>query len=281
MHTYELVGPFGVLLPAKPTFDKLSITEPPVTRDAGGSASFSAPMRRLPGTLSDDGAVPIRISADGRELTGLLAEITATAGRRVLGITGPPGSGKTTLATAITRATSGSAFVPMDGFHLGDAELRRRAIHDRKGTPETFDAWGYAALLRRLHERPDHTVMAPGFDRDLEQPLAGVIAVPPTTWLIVTEGNYLLLDRPEWRAGRSSIDTIWHVTLDDELRRERLVARHVAFGKTPAEARAWIARVDEPNATLVGAASRWADVVLDLSEWQADFSQPRESEPEK
>lgn len=180
-------------------------------------------------------------------------------GVRLLGITGAPGVGKTTLAAALDLPV-----VPMDGFHYADVELRRRGLLDRKGAPETFDAPGYAALLRRVRAGEDD-VVAPSFERDLEQPLAGAIHVP-TTGLIVTEGNYLLLDQPRWHAVRAEIEVVWHLRVDDELRRERLIARHVRFGKTPAEARAWVERVDEANARLVEAAAARADVVLELPE---------------
>ncbi len=182
---------------------------------------------------------------------------------RMLGLTGAPGAGKSTLAGAFAALT-GAVVVAMDGFHLADVELRRRGLLERKGAPETFDAEGYAALLARVRLR-EPLVMAPAFERDLEQPLAGAVPVPGSADQVVTEGNYLLLDEPRWAAVRAQIDTVWHVHLDDDLRRERLLARHVAFGKTPAEARAWVERVDDANAALVAAAAHRADLVLDLT----------------
>ncbi|MBC9734389.1 nucleoside/nucleotide kinase family protein [Nocardioides sp. zg-578] len=184
------------------------------------------------------------------------------SGIRLLGLTGAPGAGKSTAAAALAAA-HGLAVVPMDGFHYADVELARRGLRDRKGAPETFDAEGYAALLRRVRGC-EPAVVAPAFDRDLEQPLAGAIAVP-AAGVVVTEGNYLLLDEPRWRAVRAELDEVWHLRLDDDLRRERLVARHVRHGKTPEEARAWVARVDEPNARLVEAAASRADRVVDLT----------------
>ena len=176
---------------------------------------------------------------------------------RLLGLTGAPGAGKTTYAAALGRPV-----VPMDGFHYADAELVRRGLLSAKGAPDTFDAPGYAALLRRVRAgEPD--VVAPSFDRALEQPLAGAIALPPTG-PVVTEGNYLLLDEPRWRAVRAEVDVVWHLHLDDAVRRERLVARHVEFGKTPEEARAWVARVDDANARLVEAAAARADLVVEF-----------------
>ncbi|GAA5145816.1 nucleoside/nucleotide kinase family protein [Nocardioides marinquilinus] len=177
---------------------------------------------------------------------------------RLLGLTGAPGVGKSTVAALLGRPV-----VPMDGFHYADAELVRRGLLDRKGAPETFDAPGYAALLRRVRAGEDD-VVAPSFERDLEQPLAGALWVPPSG-LVVTEGNYLLLPQERWRAVRAQVEVVWHLRVDDDLRRERLLARHVASGKTPDEARVWVARVDDPNARLVNAQASAADLVVDLT----------------
>ena len=190
----------------------------------------------------------------------------ARAKRRILGITGAPGVGKTTYALAQVSASGApAAYVPMDGFHLADVTLIALDRLGRKGAPDTFDAWGYAALLRRVRDERDHVVYAPGFERHLEQPIAGALAVQPEADLVVTEGNYLLLDRPEWRAVREQLDEVVHLVTDDDVRRRRLVARHVEFGKTPADAEAWVARVDDANAALVEAAAHRADRIVALT----------------
>lgn len=209
----------------------------------------------------------VAVSTDGRELAELV-EGLGDRSRSVVGLCGAPGAGKSALASTLVRLVGPPAVtVPMDGFHLADVELRRLGLIGRKGAPETFDAWGYAALLRRLRERPGHRVYAPGFARDLEQPLAGAIPVDPEAALVVTEGNYLLLDRPGWREVRGLLDEVWYLHTDERLRRQRLVARHVASGRSPAEARAWVERVDEPNARLVALSGGRADVLLDVTEW--------------
>jgi pantothenate kinase len=206
----------------------------------------------------------VTLSPDGHELAALLP--TPDGGRFLLGLTGAPGAGKSALAAHLASAY-GAAVVPMDGFHLADVELDHRGIRDLKGAPETFDAWGYAALLRRIRDRPDHVVMAPSFERGLEQPLAGAVPVPPESALVVTEGNYLLLDDPSWHPVRASLDAVWHLRCDDAVRRERLIRRHVSFGKSPTAAAAWVERVDEPNARMVEEAAERADLVLDLRAW--------------
>ncbi|WP_327319975.1 nucleoside/nucleotide kinase family protein [Streptomyces sp. NBC_01235] len=191
-------------------------------------------------------------------------------GRALLGIAGSPGAGKTTLAERLVRELNGTgepwvAHVPMDGFHLADAELDRLGRRDRKGAPDTFDAAGYAALLRRLREEPaDSTdvVYAPGFERVLEQPIAGAVPVAPTARLVVTEGNYLLLGTGPWQRVRAELDEVWFCETDEEERVRRLVARHVEFGKGQEEAVAWVARSDQHNAELVAATKERADLVV-------------------
>lgn len=187
--------------------------------------------------------------------------------RAVLGITGSPGAGKTTLAERVVRELNGDgppwvAHVPMDGFHLADVELDRLGRRDRKGAPDTFDAAGYAALLRRLREEDEETVYAPGFERVLEQPLAGANAVPPTARLVVTEGNYLLLDTGAWARVRPQLDEVWFCEIGERERIRRLVARHEEFGKDHDAAVAWVRGTDQRNADLVATTRGRADLVV-------------------
>lgn len=195
------------------------------------------------------------------------------AGRRgILGIAGPPGAGKSTLAEYVAEALGPerAVLVPMDGFHLADVALRRLGRLDWKGAPDTFDAHGYAALLRRLREpRPGETVYAPGFDRELEQPLAGSIPVPPQIPLVITEGNYLLLDDAPWRPVRPLLDESWWVDLDPDLRVRRLIARHEQYGKEHEAAEHWVLRNDEQNAALVAPGREVADVVVEFASGDA------------
>ena len=157
--------------------------------------------------------------------------------------------------------------LPMDGFHLADVQLDRLGRRNRKGAPDTFDVDGYVAALRRLHDEPDRTLFAPGFERDLEQPIAAAIAIPPSARLVVTEGNYLLLPDGGWERVRPLLAEVWHVEVDDDVRRERLVRRHEQFGKSPDAARAWVDQVDEPNARLISATRDSADLVVQLDQF--------------
>ncbi|MDP9901260.1 nucleoside/nucleotide kinase family protein [Variovorax ginsengisoli] len=176
--------------------------------------------------------------------------------RKLLGLVGPPGAGKSTLSASLLAAIGPRAQgVPMDGFHLANVELQRLGRTARKGAPDTFDCAGYIALLQRLRAQgpADPIVYAPEFRRELEEPVAGAIAVLPQTQLVITEGNYLLHDGDGWAGVAGLLDEVWYVDIDDALREERLVRRHYQFGRSEEAARAWVTSTDMPNARLIAA----------------------------
>jgi len=182
-----------------------------------------------------------------------------------VGLTGAPGAGKSTVSAAVLReldaAGVAAQVVPMDGFHLADATLVRLGRRDRKGALDTFDGHGYLALLRRLREETQNTVYAPGFDRDLEQPIAGAIEVPGAVPLVIVEGNYLLFDGP-WRTVAHLLTESWFLAPPESLRQKRLVARHVRHGRSPAAARAWALGPDQANADAIAATASRADHIV-------------------
>jgi pantothenate kinase len=184
-------------------------------------------------------------------------------GRVILGIVGPPGAGKSSIAAALaTELGPAAVAVPMDGFHYSNAVLRALGRAGRKGAPDTFDVDGYLTLLERLRRDDGRTVYAPGFDRQLDEPVAGDLAVPASARIVITEGNYLLLPDPGWSRVRPLLDEAWYVEVDQSLRLERLIARHRHFGKDDAAARAWAAGPDEANARVIAAARSAADLVI-------------------
>jgi pantothenate kinase len=191
-------------------------------------------------------------------------ELISRSGRALLGLVGPPGCGKSTLAAALqAEFASVAQVVPMDGFHLANVELERLGRRGRKGAPDTFDASGYVALLRRLLvQSDDEVVYAPEFRREIEEPIAGAIAVHARTQLVITEGNYLLLEDGPWAHVRELLDEVWYVDVPDEVRVHRLTKRHEQFGRSADEAAAWVANTDEPNARLIEASRARASFVF-------------------
>jgi pantothenate kinase len=197
------------------------------------------------------------------ELVARAEALATKGGRALLGIAGSPASGKTTLARGLADALGDAAVVVgMDGFHLAQVELRRLDRTERKGAPDTFDAHGYLHLLRRLKEAKE-TVYAPEFRREIEEPVAGAVPVSPKVPLVITEGNYLLLDSDPWHDARGLLDEAWFLAPDEHERIERLVTRHRRYGRSLVEARRRALGSDQRNADLIMPTAKRADLVIE------------------
>lgn len=211
-----------------------------------------------------DGGPPV-IQATTQEL-GQRARALCTDGKRkMLGITGAPGAGKSTVCAGLLAMLGDSAqIIGMDGFHFANHELERLGRATRKGAPDTFDVDGYAALLGRLRIRHAEPIYGPVFNRGIEESIGSAVAVRPETLLVITEGNYLLLEDHGWAAVREHLDQVWFLDVDKSVRAERLVRRRQQFGHTQAEAEDWVTSVDQRNASVVDATRQRADLVVEL-----------------
>ena len=185
------------------------------------------------------------LAADAWRLTGGLP-------RAVLGLAGPPGAGKSTLARGlVAHLGERAAYLPLDGFHLSNRQLERLGLTSRKGSEPSFDVWGYVALLRRVLEDTGADIYVPDYDRTIDEPIAARHLVPPAARLIVTEGNYLACDLPGWREAYALMRECWYVEAPGGVRQTRLVERQLAGGRNEEQARNWVAMNDDPNGELV------------------------------
>jgi pantothenate kinase len=194
----------------------------------------------------------------------LIAAGARSGQRKILGIVAPPGAGKSTLAQSLKQALGAQAqLLPMDGFHLSNAQLQRLGRSDRKGAADTFDVAGYAQLLQRVRrQKPDETIYAPDFRREVDEAVAAAIAIDPATPLVITEGNYLLHPNHGWLEIRQHLDVVWYLDIDDQTRQQQLLERHMRHGRDRATAIAWIAQTDEPNAMQVKRTRSQADWII-------------------
>jgi pantothenate kinase len=197
------------------------------------------------------------------ELVSQISEGARGRRRYVFGLAGPPGSGKSTVAAHLAEAL-GAVVVPMDGFHLDNAELDRLGLSKVKGAPDTFDAAGFVGLVEQLTNAAE-TVLAPSFDRVADRTVDAVIAVEPDHRIVIVEGNYLLVERPPWGSLRDLFDRTGYLAIDDATRIERLVARHVDHGRSLDDARDFVRTSDEANAAIIAATRPRADLVIDPS----------------
>lgn len=215
-------------------------------------------------TPAGTGSPPV-VRETPAQLVERAAALARTGTRRLLGITGAPGAGKSTLCAALVGSLGEqAALVGMDGFHYANAELARLQRRDRKGAPDTFDVDGYVALLTRLRIPSTGPVYGPVFDRGLEEPIGSAVPVFPATPLVLTEGNYLLLEEHGWAAVRGCLDQVWYLDVPPEVREQRLVRRRRSYGHEPRAAEDWVRTVDGRNGRTVEASRSRADLVVHL-----------------
>ena len=213
---------------------------------------------------------PQRTTANGpqyatqAELLEFVGGIRARGKRFLVGLTGPPGSGKSTLAAELAESLCSSPpIVPMDGFHLAHAVIEAKGLADRKGSPETFDSWGFVHLLNQIARPADNSVVyAPSFDRSIEEPVANAIPIRPSDELVIVEGNYLLLDEPPWAQIRPALYLCAYLEIDDAIRIRRLIERHVRHGKPRPVAERFVRDSDEKNAQLIKSGRSRADFIV-------------------
>jgi pantothenate kinase len=226
----------------------------------GRVTDSTAPLGSYPAGLLDD-------------LVGRAVALLRPDSRVLLGITGSPGSGKTTLARDVVSAVNAqdvetgggaAAYLPMDGFHLANRTLDTLGRHQRKGAIDTFDGWGFLGLLERVVGEVDHTVYAPSFEREVDEPVAGSLPIPPDARLVVVEGNYLLADADPWSRIPSLLSESWFVATPEAERLTRLIDRHTRHGRSPEAARDWATDVDGANARLIEPTTARATFIVRL-----------------
>lgn len=203
-------------------------------------------------------------------------ELASRGGRSLLGIAGPPGAGKSTLAEMLATAVGEQArVIGLDGFHLAQSQLLALGRRHRMGAIDTFDAAGFLALIRRLRDQnAEETIYAPEFRREFEESIAGAVAVQPSVRLVVVEGNYLLSDVAPWSQLRELLDEIWYCDHDQQDRVTALIARHRQFGKSRAEAEGWVVDSDQRNAEVIEKTRERADLIVELDWRTPDLGDP-------
>lgn len=192
--------------------------------------------------------------------------------RIVIGIFGPPGSGKTTVSNSImetinySKGTGYCAYIPMDGFHLSNRILEARNLRSKKGAPETFDTYGYAELLHRVQHCGPETIFAPDYSRSVHEPIAASLEISPASKIILTEGNYLALPQNDWAAVRTHTSELWFLESDLEALESRLISRQIQAGKSELQAMEWFTQVDRPNIRAVLKTKHTANRILRIGE---------------
>ncbi len=188
--------------------------------------------------------------------------------RFIIALVGAPAAGKSTLADQLKRMLdqqgySGVAILPMDGFHLDNTTLKARGQFGNKGAPQTFDIEGFTKVLAKLRQA-DQDVLVPVFDRTADKVRAKGRMIDRQVDIIIVEGNYLLLNRPEWRKPSNDYDLTVFLAVPEPTLEKRLIQRWLDHGLKPSDAAARVRGNDMANAKIVLAESMPADIHLSL-----------------
>lgn len=220
-------------------------------------------------------------------------------GRLLVGVAGPPGSGKSTIAAQVVKAinqkTSAGVFsgraetVPLDGFHYTrqflDSLPNREEAYVRRGSPWTFDVDAILAFIKTLAasaewpEAKRPTILAPSFDHAVKDPKENDIEISPDTSIVVLDGNYLLLDEDKWRDIGLCLDMKILVDVGPLVARERVALRHVAAGIEPTLQRGQerFDRNDSINGDLIRSNAVSYDLLVKSSPGRGQDRTPRTS----
>ncbi len=187
--------------------------------------------------------------------------------RSIIGIVGKPGAGKSTVVSEIEKRFDPSqvSVIPMDGYHLSNEELISLHRRDRKGAPDTFDTQSFISLISKVKNNPETELRFPIFHREIEASKADEGVVESGVKVIVVEGNYLFSEEHNWEGVFPLLDHTWFIEISDEVRIERLIARHIRYGKTPEDAEKWSRGSDEANARFIELTAHRAASIIKLT----------------
>ncbi|WP_018690431.1 hypothetical protein [Ahrensia kielensis] len=199
-----------------------------------------------------------------KTILAYIAKICKSDRRLIIAVAGPPAAGKSTLAERLVDDLNSTergraALVPMDGFHLDNAQLDKMGLRHRKGAPETFDAVGFVKLVSQISEKQSE-IYYPTFDRTVDAVIPEAQALSLETQIVVIEGNYLLINEQPWSNVIPFLDLTIFVRPNLETLKERLIERwrEHGFGENAALDKAM--GNDIPNALYVLEKSKAADL---------------------
>ncbi|KAK7245406.1 hypothetical protein RIF29_40250 [Crotalaria pallida] len=202
--------------------------------------------------------------------------------KHLVGLAGPPGAGKSTLAHEVARRINKlwpekassldsqvqppevAIVIPMDGFHLYRSELDAMEnpgeAHARRGAPWTFNPSRLLMCLKNL--RTNGSVYVPSFDHGVGDPVEDDIFVNLQHKVVIVEGNYLLLEYGIWKEISSLFDERWFIDIDIDKAMQRVLKRHISTGKPPDIAKQRVENNDRINAELVMKSKKNADLII-------------------
>jgi putative kinase len=237
------------------------------------------PALYLDGTNTPLEIDPVEFKRFYLPLADFLLHRLGKQSRYMVGIAGPPASGKsafTLLLTAVLNAIRHqelAACVGLDGWHFPNDYLDSHTtlrneklvtLRQVKGAPETYDIVSARHFIRCV--RGGESPAYPVYNRNRHEPIPASGELSLTHRLVLIEGNYLLLDIPDWNSFRPLFDLTIFLNAPREEMIHALCERHLRGGKTLDTAEKHMAFSDIPNLDIIISHSLTPDILIEKSD---------------
>ncbi len=175
-----------------------------------------------------------------------------------IGLAGPPGSGKSSIASTLRllleEKCASTLVLPLDGFHKTNSTLmsstverggRLFTLYELKGSSASYDTDAFMKTVSGM--RNGKNFSWPVYSRTLHEPVQDAIKPSGEEAVYIVEGNYLLLDKSPWNGLHDFFDVRIFIMSNARTLKRGLIRRKMRGGYDAKETKIHYRRCDREN----------------------------------